>query len=279
MKFLCSVLLTVSLSINLAIADVTSEGKLANVSYNSVTQLAYDQAEAKFSYGEDESQYVLYWSAKNPIDDPAPIIIFIHGGCWLKDYDIAHSLPLASALSKQGYGVWSIEYRRTGQAGGGWPGSFEDIKEAITLLFNKQIGDVDYSNVVIVGHSAGGHLAMLAAKSFEENIQQAIGLAAITDLPAYAKGNNSCEQVAPKFMGGTHEVLPAQYKKADPRSVGLHHNTVLMHGSLDSIVALEQSVAPSSSQILVDKAGHFDWIHPHSAAYAKLLKHLQATLH
>ena len=64
----------------------------------------------------------------------APLVILIHGGCWLNSFDVNHSRPLATALSQAGFAVWSLEYRRTGDPGGGWPGTLEDIQLALTQL-------------------------------------------------------------------------------------------------------------------------------------------------
>lgn len=271
-KYYLIILVFVAINHNLVAQEMPQI--LQNVPYSSVTKLANSAPDATYSYGEHESQYALYWRGKNKQNALSPIVIFIHGGCWLKDYDIRHSLPLTSALANDGFSVWSIEYRRTGQLGGGWPGSFDDIQMAIRLLFDEQISDVDYSRVILMGHSAGGHLAMLAASLFDKQITQAIGLAAITDLFSYAQGQNSCQRVTEKFMGGTQNDRLAQFKQADPRTVGFHSNTILLQGSEDNIVPVLQGKASKTEQILVAGAGHFDWIHPKTHAYSVLLENL-----
>ena len=106
----------------------------SNVSYKSVTELGFTKANEKLVYGDEspELQYGLLWLPKKPAADASvPLIILIHGGCWLNAFDIRHSYPLSSALAEAGYGVWSLEYRRTGDEGGGWPGSYEDIKQGL----------------------------------------------------------------------------------------------------------------------------------------------------
>ena len=67
-------------------------------------------------------------------DANAPLVILIHGGCWLNSFDVNHSRPLATALNQEGFAVWSLEYRRTGDSGGGWPGTLEDIQLALSQL-------------------------------------------------------------------------------------------------------------------------------------------------
>src|SRR5258707_10121434 len=64
----------------------------------------------------------------------APLVLFLHGGFWRAAYDRAHTGPLATALAADGFAVCAPEYRRIGQAGGGWPGTFDDVAVAIDVL-------------------------------------------------------------------------------------------------------------------------------------------------
>src|SRR3974390_1022194 len=66
--------------------------------------------------------------------DPAPLVLFLHGGFWRAAYDRAHTGPLAAALTAAGFAVCTPEFRRTGQRGGGWPGTFGDIAAAVDRL-------------------------------------------------------------------------------------------------------------------------------------------------
>ena len=63
-----------------------------------------------------------------------PLVIFVHGGFWQAAYDRTHTGPLADALAADGFAVCAPEYRRVGQEGGGWPGTFEDIAAAVDAL-------------------------------------------------------------------------------------------------------------------------------------------------
>src|SRR5262245_48719296 len=60
-------------------------------------------------------------SAAGTPENPAPMVLFLHGGFWRHQYDRAHTGPLAAALATAGFVVVTPEYRRTGAAGGGWP--------------------------------------------------------------------------------------------------------------------------------------------------------------
>lgn len=252
----------------------------SNVGYGSVTALGFTGADEKRVYGDasPDLQYGLLWLPKNLApDEKAPLIVFIHGGCWLNQYDIRHSYPLSSALAEAGYAVWSIEYRRTGDEGGAWPGSFDDIRQGLAFASTLEDHRLDLDRMVIMGHSAGGHLALLAAAE-NQNITGVIGLAAITDIIGYSRGENDCQTAAVNFMGGVYEANTAAYQAANPASRPLHDKTLLLHGDMDSIVPLEQSQLPGATAIVFADAGHFDWIHPGTGAYQLLLSTLEDLL-
>ena len=233
--------------------ETSKDAMKSNVSYSSVTELDFKEADEKLVYGDTnpDLQYGLLWlPEKLTAADKAPLIVLVHGGCWLNKYDIQHSYALSSALATAGYGVWSLEYRRTGDTGGAWPGSFDDVKQGLAYVSQLKNYPLDLTRIVIMGHSAGGHLALLAA-SENHNVRGVIGLAAITDIVEYSRGKNSCQTATIDFMGGTFEEDPTGYQAANPASQALHNNTILLHGDIDSIVPLKQS--PSKLRGLIPK--------------------------
>lgn len=253
-------------------------GVADKVSFEQVLALATREPRAAVHYGEDPLQYGLLWTPDNA--EAAPLVILIHGGCWLNSFDVNHSRPLASALSQAGFAVWSLEYRRTGDSGGGWPGTLADIRLAlsridrISSIANQSI---DLSRVAVAGHSAGGHLALLAGGELPA-ARAIIGLAAIVDMESYSQGDNSCQQAAPLFMGTPFAQASDLYALANPVKQTLHPQSLLLHGGSDEIVPLnhfEADVLPTS---VVSGAGHFDWIHPGTAAYRLLLNTLHNRL-
>lgn len=250
----------------------------SNVSYTDVTKLAVETPDQLIQYSDQPLQYAELWlpskrfSARKP-----PLVVLIHGGCWLNAYDITHTQALSTALRHSGYAVWSLEYRRTGDAGGGWPGSFDDIKHGIEHALSSEQNDFDNTNVAVIGHSAGGHLALLAGAHFKHKrmIKAVIGLAPIVDIEKYANGDNSCELATSKFIGGTLEQMPMIFAQANPAKLEMHPNTVLLHGSLDTIVNPEQSTYLQNAQrVLINGAGHFDMVHPATPSFQALLKQL-----
>lgn len=252
----------------------------SNVSYQRVTELAYKPAGARLVYADDNPvlQYGLLWLPDTPEPgDKAPLVVLIHGGCWLNAYDIQHTFPLSTALAQAGYAVWSLEYRRTGDPGGGWPGTFDDIRAGLAYLPELREYPVDLNQVVVVGHSAGGHLALLAGAE-TNGLRGVIGLAAITDIIEYSEGENSCQAAAPQFMGGSYAERPEDYVAANPAGKQLNPATVLLHGDMDTIVPLQQSSLPGVTVHVQNGAGHFDWVHPGTAAYRLLLATLDELL-
>jgi acetyl esterase/lipase len=111
-------------------------------------------ADYRIAYGDDPNQFGQLRLPKE--EDQVPVVIVIHGGCWLSQYDLHHISPLASEITKMGLATWSLEYRRVGNEGGGWPGTFKDIAAGADYL-RKLARDfpLDLSRVVTIGHSAG----------------------------------------------------------------------------------------------------------------------------
>ena len=247
----------------------------SNVSYADVLNLPFRSEDELHLYGDDPFQFARLWLPENE-NSVSKIIVFIHGGCWLNEFDMTHTFPLATALSQAGYAVWSLEYRRTGDIGGGWPGSFEDIKQGVNFLATIDNHDLNSAEFAIIGHSAGGHLALLAGKEFSQ-AQSIIGLAAISDIEQYSLGSNDCQTATPLFMGGTYAEQPALYDSANPKVRGVHTNTTMLHGTADNIVDIEQSSVGDANTRIVEGAGHFDWVHPGTPAAILLLNTLEET--
>lgn len=257
-----------------AIASVAeTESKwLTQVPFSEVIKLDYRQPTSRMSYGDDESQFIEAWASNNrtEVHPRAAGLLLVHGGCWLKDYGVDHVRPLASALADHGYNVFAVEYRRTGQDGGGWPGSLTDVNAAM-----KKVRD-QYPDMALtgIGHSAGGHLALLAATDPRLKLTAVIGLAAITDVREYAKGENGCQKAAVAFMGGTEAEQKDAYAAANTRDKNVVPPLYLMAGKADSIVPIEQNRHPQSKKFEGAGIGHFDWIHPGSEAYQRLINTL-----
>ena len=261
------------------------------VDFADVQALPAEAKSQRYAYGDHPSQYGELWLPVDSDNIRPPLVILIHGGCWLVDYTLDHIRPLAAALYKQGYAVWTPEYRRVGEPGGGWPGTFTDIASAIDELPRISADRLDLSRTAIVGHSAGGHLALWAAarpgfgpknpyyRATAFKVAGVVGLAAITDLEAYAKGENSCQQVTARLLGGSVGSVPERYAAVSPNSLPPSPRVLLIHGQHDTIVPLSQASALAHAhRVQVPGAGHFDLIHPDTAAFPTLLEVLEDLL-
>ncbi|MCM3393092.1 alpha/beta hydrolase [Cytobacillus oceanisediminis] len=117
---------------------------------------------SKIYYGEHESQFGVLRMPEN--SNSCPVIVLIHGGFWQARYNLEENNPIADDLTHKGYATWNIEYRRVGEEGGGWSGTFNDVINAVNhLLKLYESYPIDLSRVVVIGHSAGGHLALWLA--------------------------------------------------------------------------------------------------------------------
>ncbi|WP_100641673.1 alpha/beta hydrolase family protein [Alteromonas facilis] len=269
----CAPLAMMSVS-NGALANASGEPKqyLHGVSFASVTELPSRSPTRVMTYGEDENQFIEIWASQNRdrIYPGGAGVVIVHGGCWRKEYGVDHVRPLATALSDDGYNVFAIEYRRTGQPGGGWPGSLNDVRNAVKAVRDQY----PKSSLALVGHSAGGHLALLAATDASLRLDAVIGLAAITDVASYSELKSSCSEAGVAFMGASVEDSPEAYAKANTRDKKIVPPLYLLTGKSDSIVPESQNKHPQSKRFHGDNIGHFDWIHSQSEAY----QHLKNTL-
>ncbi|WP_394220646.1 hypothetical protein [Alteromonas gracilis] len=119
--------------LNDGMSEKSTSEKLEQVPYSALGVLQTSEVSEQFSYGNDKLQSVYVWhgqrSSFTEFTDTA--IIFVHGGCWLNAYGYEHAKGLYNTLADRGMGVYATEYRRVGDDGGGWPGSLNDVTNAV----------------------------------------------------------------------------------------------------------------------------------------------------
>src|SRR5690349_19716723 len=118
-----------------------------------ILQLSPQAPDVRIPYGDDPLQFGYLRLPKG--SEPFPAVIVIHGGFWRAAYNLDHISHLAAALRDAGVGTWSIEYRRIGDEGGAWPGTFQDVARGVDHL--KVIAaqyKLDLQRVIAIGHSA-----------------------------------------------------------------------------------------------------------------------------
>lgn len=257
----------------------------------------------RVTYGSDPLQFGELWlpAADSAVtsDTPLPVVVLVHGGFWRNPYGLELMTPLAEDLVTRGVAVWNIEYRRIGDDGGGWPGTLGDVADAIDALagFGPDAGDtttgvtpatpvdatLNLDDVTVIGHSAGGHLALWSgsrqllppgAPGAEPAVRPArvIGQGPVADL-ALAAANHLGSDAVPALLGGSIEEYPDRYGIATPVVVpGV--DTVVVRGTEDVVVPAAYTVPPGGGDVTVidiDGADHFDLIDPAGDAWRAVL--------
>jgi acetyl esterase/lipase len=208
---------------------------------------------------------------------PHPVVIVIHGGYWRARYDLTHISHLCDALTRHGVATWSLEYRRTGNPGGGWPGTLDDVRAGAQYL--KTIAaerSLDIRRVVATGHSAGGQLALWLAKQKTLALRGVVPLAAVSGLRRAWELKLSDGAVS-EFLGRSPNDVPDRYHAASPiELLPLGMRQRILHGTSDDVVPVRMSreyaaaakrSGDDAKLVEVEGAGHFELIDPRSAAW------------
>ena len=239
-------------------------------------------------YGDLESQFGQLWLPDEP--GPVPVVILVHGGFWLEQFRLDLMEPLAADLVQRGHAVWNIEYRRVGPSGGGWPTTFDDVADAVDHLavIDADV-PLDLDRVSIVGHSAGGHLALWAASRSvlpddspwadpEVSPILAVGQAPVANL-VLAATEGAGGGAVQAFLGGEPDEVPDRYRAATP-SDDMEAEVLIVQG-LDDDIVLERwaTVGPRTTAglVLLENTDHFDVIDPTHPAWAAVVDALAAS--
>lgn len=223
-------------------------------------------------YGDAPRQFVELRTPEG--DGPFPVIVFIHGGFWRNLYDASLAHPQAADAREHGYATWNVEYRSVGDEGGGYPGTLDDVAAAVDALALVD-APLDLDRVFVVGHSAGGHLALWIGQRDDPAVtpKLVVGQAPVADL---ANSLDLGRGAVIDFMGGTPDEIPAAYDVADPaRRLPIKVPQLIIQGRGDDIVPLAyvQPYADASGADIVvfDDAGHFDVIDPDDPSWDAVL--------
>ena len=217
-------------------------------------------------------------------EEQRPLLIVVHGGFWRAAWDRTHTGPLAADLAARGYPVAQVEYRRTGQPGGGWPGTFDDLTAAVAALpaLAQAAGlRVAPGPPVLLGHSAGGHLALWYAQSGAPAPRAVLALAPVADLETAYQMDLDEGAVAALLDGGPQE-RPERYRRADPMLLPAPNCPVtVVHGDADAQVPVELSrryAARTARARLAELPGvnHFAVIDPESSAWPVVTSELHS---
>jgi acetyl esterase/lipase len=241
------------------------------------------------AYGDHPSQFI---DIHRPAGDGVrPVVLLVHGGFWRLPWDRTLMQPLALDLVERGFVAVNVEYRKLGEDGGGWPGTCGDVLAAVAAA----AGALDVSRLALVGHSAGGHLALWAARHAPTPASLVVSQAGVADLRAAALAELDADEERPpaavEFMGGYPVEVP-EYALASPIELlplGPSIHQFVVHGDADDRVPFQQSVdyvaaaraAGDSAELAAFTGmGHFELIDPAheswSATVAELGRRLGA---
>jgi len=229
-----------------------------------------------------------------------PVAVVIHGGCWKSKHgdltaDLENTSPLSSALTSLGIATWNIEYRQIDNPGGGWPGTFDDVANAVDYLrVLAKSYPLDLTRVVVIGHSAGGHLATWAAARHRLSresplfstsplrVTGVVNLAGPGNLASFLpiEGLVCGDAVITKLMGGSPSEMPDRYRDGSPSNLlPMGVRQVLIVGAQDNTVppAMVKEYGQDARNkgddveiTVVENAAHFELIAPGSIAWPKV---------
>ena len=203
------------------------------------------------SYGPHPEQVAELWLPAG--EGPHAGVVLVHGGCWRAQYTRELYHRVAADLAARGLAVWNVEYRRL-DCGGDWPAPLEDVVAAVEAL----PAEIDRERVALAGHSAGGHLVLLAARRV--HVRGVLAQAPVSDLPRAAELGACAGAVERLIAQGAPSPID------DPPGVEL----LLVHGDADEYVPVELSrrYANGGHAVYVELVGcgHMEFLDPGSEA-------------
>lgn len=281
----------------LAVPSVTAQpARAQNLSFEDIEKLPKPPADHRIAYGSDPSQFGDLRLPRG--NGPHPVVIIIHGGCWYSKYDLNHMASFCDSVTRLGVATWNLEYRRVGQAGGGWPGTFADVARGTDYLrVLAPTYSLNLKRVIAMGHSSGGQLALwLAARVhlpkesplYSTNplpLQGIVSLAGITDLRKYRP---HCGEAVRKLLGGSPQEVPLRYQQASPiELLPIKVAQRLIHGSRDRIVpvdlskdykAMARTKGDDARLTIIAEADHFELIASRSSAWTAVKESVHSLL-
>ncbi|NNC75501.1 MAG: alpha/beta fold hydrolase [Acidimicrobiia bacterium] len=214
-------------------------------------------------------------------EGPFPVAVIIHGGFWADVWQRDLMDAVAIDISRRGWATWNIEYRRVG-SGGGWPGTQADVAAAIDAI--PTLSDrLDPQRVIVVGHSAGGQLALWSAGRHPDSSavvpMGVVALAPITDLTqAHRLGLD--DGAVERYLRRSPDKDGARYRESSPVSLlPLGVPQVIVHGDLDDRVPVQMSrayageAADAGDEVRYHEfegSGHFEVIDPGHIVWSKI---------
>ena len=273
-----------------------------------IVSLPVLRADHRIAYGPDPSQFGDLWIPAIKRRGRFPGVVFFHGGWWKSEYDLGYAGGVCAALKREGIATWSVEYRRVGVSGGGWPMTFLDAAAGFDFVETlAKAYPIDRSRILTMGHSAGGHLAFWIAgrhhidRGSEVFLRQpklilrgAISLAGAVDLRLTIdlSGNSifahDRDEVC-ALMGGQPEERPGRYKTGNPGDLlPFQVPQILFQGTADDQIPPElpgrwaemsRRLGSEATVKMIPLADHFDVVDPTSDAWKVVITQVKSLIH
>ena len=225
-------------------------------------------ADARIAYGSEPLQFGdLRLPAGN---GPHPLVVVIHGGYWQAVHNLTHAGHLCVDLAAHGIATWNVEYRRIGDPGGGWRGTLDDVLLAVDHVTELgRASPLDLERVVVLGHSAGGQLALWASQRARVRLRGVVSLAGVIDLHLL-DGSGADRGLTRRLLGGSPDEVPERWHEASPRQqlpwsmpVVLVCGTADVHWAANEGTAAAARAADGEVELVpLPDAGHFELVDP-----------------
>ncbi|WFR74350.1 prolyl oligopeptidase family serine peptidase [Prescottella defluvii] len=235
----------------------------------------------RIEYGPEPQQFGHFYAPENPAGEPVPVVMVIHGGYWSAEYRLNVGTSFSLELARSGVAVWNVEYRRIG-AGGRWPEMSADVVAALEAIAGPVAAaspvPLDLGRVRVVGHSAGGQLAVWLAGQRDTTVRPelVVAQAGALDLASAAERGRRISYIEDLF-GVPFEADPDLYRSASPQHrVPIGVPVVAVHGTEDAQVPAKvasrycDAARAAGDQVelhLVDGEDHFAFLDPNTRSW------------
>jgi acetyl esterase/lipase len=229
-------------------------------------------------YGSNDSQVGDLYLPKG---QSVGLVCLFHGGFWRMPYDRKQMSPISEDLATSGYGVWNIEYRRVDESDWNWKDTTSDAVLSINHVqeLRKKYPSISKVEVVVAGHSAGGHLAiLLSSEPLLVSPKRFIGLAPILDLEI-AYSNLKVKRFVEDFIGGSPQEYSERYSKISPyEKLKDPAKQTVFHGERDEdvparlnirYVETARKMSSDFEYYEIAECEHMDFIDSSSKAYGE----------